>query len=61
MLQQHEIPDLPSIELMTAAAHPTPAFTFNACEGQLRAQAPHSMQASRASIRTRLPFILKTA
>jgi hypothetical protein len=37
---------LPSMEFMTAAAQPTPACTEKAPVGQLRLQAPHSMQAS---------------
>jgi hypothetical protein len=35
------------MELMTAAAQPTPDWTEMASKGQLRLQAPHSMQASR--------------
>jgi len=36
----------PSMEFMTAVAQPTPACTEKAPVGQLRLQAPHSMQAS---------------
>jgi hypothetical protein len=43
---------LPRAELMTAAAHPTPAFTAMAFVGQFWAQAPHSMHASRLTIWT---------
>jgi len=45
--QQHSPPSRPSRELMTAVAQPTPVFTKMAPKGQLRLQAPHSIQASR--------------
>jgi hypothetical protein len=47
-----------SIPLITAAAYlPTPASADTAPAGQLRLNAPHSMQASRFRIRTRFPSI----
>jgi hypothetical protein len=46
---------------MIAAAQPTPAFTVIAPEAQLRAQAPHSMQASRSMMVDFPPLISKTA
>jgi hypothetical protein len=50
-----------SIELITAAAQPTPGRTLKASVGQLREQAPHSIQASRFAISI-FPFVkLKTA
>ena len=36
---------------MTAVAHPTPDFTVMAPEAQFLAHAPHSMQASRSTIK----------
>jgi hypothetical protein len=56
MTQQQESPVRPRAELITAAAQPTPASTDNAAKGQFRAQAPHSIQASRLAIRTFFPF-----
>ena len=49
MLQQEAFL-LPSRELITAVAQPTPDFTLSASTGQLREQAPHSMQASRSAM-----------
>jgi hypothetical protein len=50
-----------SLELMIAAAQPTPERTLRASAGQFLAQAPHSMQASRFAISI-LPLVrLKTA
>jgi hypothetical protein len=44
--------DLPfSQRLMMRAAQPTPGDTDNASTGQLLAQAPHSMQPLRSTIR----------
>ena len=41
--------------MMTDVAQPTPDRTESASAGQFRAQAPHSMQASRSAMRA-LPF-----
>jgi len=61
MVQQQEDFFRPSMELMTAAAQPTPERTWSASAVQFLAQAPHSMQASLFVIST-LPFVrLKTA
>jgi hypothetical protein len=49
---QQEAFFLPSMELITAVAQPTPDFTLSASTGQFREQAPHSMQASRSAIST---------
>jgi hypothetical protein len=51
MTQQQALSVLPKAELMTAATQPTPAVTVMASVGQFLAQAPHSIQASRNSIR----------
>jgi hypothetical protein len=59
ILQQSR-PFLPSMELMTAAAQPTPGWTEMASKEQLRLQAPHSMQASRFWILTWVRFISST-
>jgi hypothetical protein len=59
ILQQFR-PFFPSMELMTAAAQPTPDWTEMASKGQLRLQAPHSMQASRFWILTWVRFISST-
>jgi hypothetical protein len=49
------------MELMTAAAQPTPERTPRASAGQFLAQAPHSMQASLFTISI-FPLVrLKTA
>jgi hypothetical protein len=45
----------PNARTITAVAQPTPALTERAPSAQFRAQAPHSMQASRSTIRA-LPF-----
>jgi hypothetical protein len=42
---------------MIAAAHPTPACTVIAADGQLLAQAPHSMQKSLSPI---IAFLFST-
>jgi hypothetical protein len=55
--QQAEL-SRPKAEFITAAAQPTPASTLKAAGGQFWAQAPHSMQASRFSIRA-LPLSSK--
>jgi hypothetical protein len=60
MTQQQESPFRPRAELITAAAQPTPAWTDIASKGQFRAQAPHSMQASRLAIQTFFPFMANT-
>jgi hypothetical protein len=60
-MQPQEAFCLFSIPLITAAAHPTPASTDTAPKGQLRLQAPHSMQASRFLIRTRFSSIAITS
>jgi len=54
--QQQESPVRPRAELITAAAQPTPASTAIASKGQFRAQAPHSIQASRLAIRAFFPL-----
>jgi hypothetical protein len=60
-MEQHDAFFLPSMELITAAAQPTPGRTLRASTGQFREQAPHSMQASRFAISI-FPFVkLKTA
>ena len=46
------------IPLITAAAHPTPAFTRIAPEAQFWAQAPHSMHAPRSTIAA-LPSVME--
>lgn len=46
-VQQHSDFVRFSVELITAAAQPTPGTTDTASVGQFCAQAPHSMQASR--------------
>jgi hypothetical protein len=46
-LHEHSLFFRPSMELMTAAAQPTPDSTEIALTGQLRLHAPHSMHASR--------------
>jgi hypothetical protein len=55
--QQQDEEVLPSAELMTAAAQPTPARTLIAPTGQFLLHAPHSMHASRFWIST-FPFCL---
>jgi hypothetical protein len=60
-VQQAEELFFPSIELITAAAQPTPGRTLRASTGQFREQAPHSMQASRFAISTFPLAGLKTA
>jgi hypothetical protein len=60
-MKQQDAFFLPSIELITAVAQPTPVFTLSASTGQFREQAPHSMQASRSAISI-FPLVrLKTA
>jgi hypothetical protein len=49
-MEQQDAFFLPSMELITAVAQPTPDFTLSASKGQFREQAPHSMQASRSTI-----------
>jgi hypothetical protein len=61
MTQQQDSSVRPRNELMTAAAQPTPVFTYMASAGQFFAQAPHSMQASRLLMLTIFSFILNTA
>jgi len=62
IVQQQAVLSRPSMVLMTAAAQPTPDMTERASVGQLRLQAPHSIQASRFWISTRpTPFSLRTA
>jgi hypothetical protein len=61
VIQQQAASVRPSMALITAAAHPTPALTVTASKGQFRLQAPHSMQASRFWISTCRVFILNTA
>lgn len=61
MWQQQDAPLLPRAALMTAVAHPTPAFTVTAPVGQFLAQAPHSMHASRSAITTAPPARPRTA
>jgi hypothetical protein len=56
-MQQQDGPVRPSMELITAAAQPTPACTKIASVGQFTLQAPHSMHASRFVISTWRPFI----
>ncbi len=56
MLQQQEDFFLPSMELITAAAQPTPERTWSASAGQFLEQAPHSMHASLFAI-SALPFV----
>jgi len=46
---------------MIAAAQPTPTDTAKAEAGQLRAQAPHSMQSPLSRIAAFPPLISKTA
>jgi len=48
--QQQDALPRPKAALMTAAAHPTPDCTVTASAGQFKAQAPHSMHASRFSM-----------
>lgn len=62
MSHPQQAPSLrPSAAWIKAAAQPTPACTVNASSGQFRAQAPHSMQASGAAIRTLLASLTNTA
>ncbi len=49
---QHVPESPPVIEFIIPAAQPTPDWTETAPKGQLRLQAPHSMQASRLRICT---------
>src|SRR5208337_3802203 len=49
------------IPWITAAAHPTPAFTLMAPDAQFFMHAPHSMQESRSAINAFPPCISKTA
>jgi hypothetical protein len=51
-IKQQDLFFLPSFELSTAVAQPTPACTLKAFTGQFFAQAPHSMQASLSAIST---------
>jgi hypothetical protein len=60
-MEQQDSFFLPSMELITAAAQPTPGRTLKASAGQFLAQAPHSMQASRFTMSTLLLVKLKTA
>jgi hypothetical protein len=46
---------------MIAAAQPTPAFTEIALQEQLRAHAPHSMQAPRSTTCDLPSIVAKTA
>jgi hypothetical protein len=61
MIQQHEEFSRPRKLLITAAAHPTPTFTWIASAGQLRLQAPHSIQASLFTIVAQSCTRLQTA
>jgi len=57
--EQSQLGSVPvSAPMMIAAAHPTPDSTAMASAGQFLAQAPHSMQASRSTIRA---FLSSTA
>jgi len=58
---QQQSPCFPNDPMMIPEAHPTPARTVIAPAGQLRAQAPHSMQASRSVILALPSFIAKIA
>lgn len=59
--QQQDERSRPKTVFMTAAAQPTSACTVMASVGQLRAQAPHSMHASRFSIWAFPLFMPRTA
>jgi hypothetical protein len=47
--------------IITAVAHPVPAATESAPKAQFRAQAPHSMHASRSTISTEPSLMEKTS